>query len=206
MDVDPTDPTDRTDADEPEDDAGDAGGTDDPLAWTTTGSEVAYTCPGFSVRRDDVRLPDGTEGAFHYVEEPPAAVVLPFTPDGEVVLVEEWRQAVGRVSRSLPAGSLEGGEDPAAAARRELAEETGHVADAVEHRCTVEPSNGLASVEHHHFVARGCTPGASQDLDPDESIRVVTLDYPDLLSAVVDGRLADARTVVAVQRYELTRR
>ncbi len=53
------------------------------LAWRTTGSETEYTCPGFAVRRDDVILPDGTETDFHSVEDPPAVVILPFTPDGD---------------------------------------------------------------------------------------------------------------------------
>jgi ADP-ribose pyrophosphatase len=180
---------------------------DDPLAWTTTGSDVDYTCPDFSVRRDRVRYPDGTDGEHRYVDEPPAAVILPFTADGTVLLIEEWRQAVGRVNRGLPAGSLEPEDtDAAAAARRELTEETGHVADRVDHLVTVEPANGLASSVHHHFVAHGCTPGGPQDLDRDESIRVATVDYADLLAAVVDGEIDDGRTVVAVQQYELGRR
>jgi ADP-ribose pyrophosphatase len=199
MDADPSDGT--GDAG----DSGDGGDTGDPLVWTTTGSDVDYTCPGFAVRRDAVRFPDGTEGAFHYVDEPAAAVVLPFTAGGEVVLVEEWRQAVGRVSRGLPAGSLEAGETPAAAARRELAEETGYAAGDVDHLRTVEPANGLASTVHHHFLARDCEPTADRALDADESIRVVTVPYDDLRSAVVEGRLADARTVVAVSHYELVR-
>ena len=81
--------------------------TDDSLTWETTDSEIDYTCPGFEVRRDDVRLPDGTETDYHYVDEQPAVVVLPFTTDGEVVVIEEWRQAVGRVNRGIPAGTVE---------------------------------------------------------------------------------------------------
>ena len=80
---------------------------DDDLAWETLHSDTDYSCPGFDVRRDDVRLPDGTETDFHYVDEPPTVVILALTPDGDVVLVEEWRQAVGRVNRGLPAGGVE---------------------------------------------------------------------------------------------------
>src|SRR6056297_3515975 len=93
----------------------------DELAWELLGSAIDYSCPGFDVRRDDVRLPDGTDADYHYVDEPPAVVVLPFTPAGEVVVIEEWRQAVGRVSRGLPAGTTEETDDDlATAARREL--------------------------------------------------------------------------------------
>ena len=78
--------------------------TDDPLRWEMLDTEIDYTCPGFDVRRDDVRLPDGTETDYHYVDESPAVVVLPLTPDGDIVVIEEWRQAVDRVHRGLPAG------------------------------------------------------------------------------------------------------
>jgi len=180
---------------------------DESLAWERRGTDVDYTCPGFDVRRDAVRLPDGTDAAYHYVDEAPAVVVLPFTPDGEVVTIDEWRQAVGRVNRGLPAGSVEPEDaDLAAAARRELAEETGHEAAALEHRLTVEPTNGIANSVHHVFVARDCTPTAERDLDHNESIRVRLRSYDDLLAAAVDGDLRDGRAVIALCHHELTTR
>ncbi|MFB6089507.1 MAG: NUDIX hydrolase [Halobellus sp.] len=181
--------------------------SDDELRWETTGSAIDYSCPGFDVRRDDVVLPDGTETDFHYVDEPPAVVVLPFTPDGDVVLVEEWRQAVGRVNRGLPAGTAESDDgDLAVAARRELGEETGYEAESVEHLFAAEPANGLLDSVHHYFLARGCEPSGEQDLDFNESIRVVTVDYDDLLTAVLDGDVRDGRTALGVTRYELAER
>ncbi|MFB6108524.1 MAG: NUDIX hydrolase [Haloplanus sp.] len=180
---------------------------DDDLRWRTTATGVDYSCPGFDVRRDEVVLPDGTETDFHYVDEREAAVVLPFTPDGDVVVIEEWRQAVGRVNRGLPAGSLEPDDDDVgAAARRELREETGYEADAVTHLSTTEPSNGIANSVHHHVVARDCRPTGAQDLDFNESIRVETAEYDDLLAAALDGTLRDGRTVSTLTQYELARR
>jgi ADP-ribose pyrophosphatase len=179
----------------------------DSLAWETTGSDVDYACPGFDVRRDEVRFPDGTEAEYHYVDEPPAVVVLPFTSDGDVVTIAEWRQAVGRVNHGLPAGSVEPDDDAlAAAARRELREETGYEADSVEQFLTVEPANGVANSVHHYFVARDCLPDGDQRLDGNESIRVEVRDYDDVLAAAVDGEWRDGRAVTAVTHYELTRR
>jgi ADP-ribose pyrophosphatase len=175
---------------------------DDPLAWETLASTLAYECPGFQVRHDAVRLPDGTGSDYDYVDEPPAVVVLPFRPDGSVVLIEEYRQTVGRVNRGLPAGTVEPGEDLPAAARRELAEETGHEAARVERLTTVEPANGIADSVHHHFLAVDCEPAGEQALDLDESIRVTTADYDDLLAAVRSGDLRDGRAALAVLYYE----
>ena len=174
----------------------------DELAWETRDAHTAYSCPGFDVRHEEVRLPDGTETDYDYVTEPPAVVVLPFTPDGDVVVIEEWRQAVGRVNRGLPAGTVEREDaDLDAAAHRELAEETGYEAGRVEHLTTVEPANGIADSVHHHYVAYDCEPAGAQDLDHDETIRtdVTTLDA--LLDAARAGDLRDGRAALAVCHY-----
>ena len=193
-----------------DDDTGGIDGTDGTdeaadLAWETTGSKTAYRCPGFDVRRDDVVLPDGTPTSYHFVEEGDAVVVLPFLPgEEEVVLVEEWRQPVGRVNRGLPAGGVEGGDDDLErAARRELREETGYEAETLTHLCTTEPVNGIADSVHHTFIAHGCEPTATQELDDNESIRSVTVDYAELLDAVRAGDIRDGRAALAVSRYEL---
>ena len=176
----------------------------DPLAWETLDSRIAYTCPGFDVVNERVRLPDGTETEFDYLSEPASVCVLPFTPDGEVVCIEEWRQAVDRVNRGLPVGGTEPDDDDLeAAARRELTEETGHEAETLEQLVTVEPANGIADTVLHFFVARGCRPTAEQRLDHNESIRVAPTAFDDLLEAVRDGEIRDGRTVLALSYYQL---
>jgi ADP-ribose pyrophosphatase len=196
--------------------------TADSLAWENRDTEIEYTCPGFGVRRDDVTLPDGTETDYHYVDEPPAVVILPFTEDGDVVVIEEWRQAVGRVNRGIPAGTMERAdgadldawlaserpefESVERAARRELTEETGYEADEIEPLVSVEPSNGIANSLHNHVVAHGCTPTAAQDLDHDESIRVTTEPFETLHEAVLAGEITDGRTVIAVHQFAATKR
>jgi ADP-ribose pyrophosphatase len=186
------------------DDEDDGGrGATDRLAWETTDSDVDYSCPGFDVRRDEVRFPDGTEGEFHSVTDDPSVVVLPFTTDGDVVVIEEWRQAVRRLNLGLPAGGLEGDENPASAVHRELAEETGYEAAAVEELAVYEPANGLFDNVFHYFVAHGCEPTAEQNLDDNESIRVDTRTFADLRERALTGELRDGRSALAVLQYAL---
>ncbi|MFB6132553.1 MAG: NUDIX hydrolase [Halanaeroarchaeum sp.] len=172
---------------------------EDELAWETRDREIAYSCAGFDVVHEDVVLPDGTETDFDYLHDEPSVVILPFTPDGRVVVIEEWRQAVERVNHGLPAGGLEDGDDDlVAAARRELREETGYVADEVQLLGTFEPANGVADVVHHYVVATGCTPDAEQNLDFDESIRVETTDLATLRESVLSGEVRDGRTALVI--------
>ncbi len=176
----------------------------EPLEWDTVARRVAYSCPGFDVINEDVRLPDGTETDFDYLSESPSVGILPLTPDNKVVCIEEWRQAVGRCNYGIPAGGVEADDDCLEqAAERELAEETGYEANELEQLVTVEPANGFADAVLHLFVARGCRPTGDQQLDHNESIRVSPMAYSELLAAVGAGEVRDGRTVMAVSYYEL---
>jgi ADP-ribose pyrophosphatase len=171
---------------------------DGPHQPKTIDSETVYECDDFAVVRDTVRSHRGESYRIEYVTEEPAVVIYPFTSDGEVVVVDEWRQAVGRVNRGLPAGSMEADEDIETAAERELREETGFEPAEVEHVRSVEPTNGLSDSVHHHVVAFGCTPTAGQDLDTDERIVPDTVPEAALREALKSGDLRDGRTALAV--------
>jgi len=180
----------------------------DDIAWETLASRTSYTCEGFDIVTDDVRFPDGTEGEFDYLTEGESVVVLPFTDDGEVVVIEEWRHPVGRVNRSIPAGGIEPEDDrPRDAVARELEEETGYRPGTVEHLTTVEPANGFSDAVFHYFVARDCESSGEQNLDYNEDIRVETADFEDLVAAARDGEMRDGRSMLAVlyfAAFELT--
>ncbi|PSP76658.1 NUDIX hydrolase [Halobacteriales archaeon QS_3_64_16] len=177
---------------------------DDSLTWGTIDSTVAYTCPAFAIRHENVALPGGTETDFDYLTEPPAVVILPLTSDGEVILIEEWRQAVGRVNRGLPAGTVEREDsDLESAARRELREETGYEAGRLRQLTTVEPANGVSDSVHHYFLGENCEPAGEQDLDADESIRVLEAGYEEFREAVRTGEVRDGRAVLGIAFYEL---
>lgn len=172
---------------------------DPSLAWETLARDRAFTCEAFEVYTDRVRLPDGSESRFDYVSEPPSAVVLPITPDGQVVVLEEYRHAVGRVAIGLPGGSMETEDvDIEATAVRELHEEAGYHAGELERLTVAEPANGLLDSERHYFKATDCESAAETDRDIDESIRVQTVEPSTLLQQVLSGEIRDERTITAV--------
>lgn len=179
---------------------------DTDMAWDTLSARTVYTCEGFDVVNEDVRFPGGTAAEFDYVVEGDSVVVLPFTTDGEVVVIDEWRHPVERVNRGLPAGSVEGDDDPRATVARELEEETGYEPGTVEHLVTVEPANGFADAVFHYFVARDCTPSGTRQLDYNETIEVDTASFDRLVEAAREDDLRDGRSMLAVLYYALFER
>ena len=177
------------------------------LAWETLTAETAYSCPGFDIIHEDVRLPDGIETDFDFLKEGDSVVIVPLTNDDEVVVIKEWRQAVKRVNRGLPAGGVEPTDDaPRDAVARELREETGYEAETIEHLYTSEPANGYADSTFHYFLAEGCEPTSEQELDFNESISVGTATIDEMLDEIESGALRDGRAALGITYYALFER
>lgn len=172
-------------------------------SWETLDSEIAYSCDGFDIVTEEVRLPDGAHTDFDYLSDTASVVILPFTTDDDVIVIEEWREAVKRLNRGLPAGNLEPGEDPDAATRRELREETGYEAGTLDHMTTVEPANGYAESVFHYYVARDCEQTGGQELDRDETITVETTSIDELVAAAREDDFRDGRSAFGVLYYAL---
>lgn len=174
-------------------------GDDDPrdagLAEHVLSEETAWTGRIFSVSRLHVRLPDGREAIRDVVRHPGAVAVVALTDDGRICLVRQYRTALGRVTVEIPAGKLEPGEDPLDCARRELEEETGLEAQKMAYLTSIASSAGFADELIHLYMATGLSLRRS-DPDDDEFINVDLVELPELIDAVLDGRIEDAKTVV----------
>lgn len=176
-----------------------------PLRWETTDSSTVHTNPGFTVRADTVRLPDGTARSYHTVEAPASVAIIPVTPGGDLVLIEEWRQPVRAVSRGIPAGTVSSDDaDLLAAAKRELREETGHTADDWEELFSVDPANGLLDSPTTYFLATDAERTAALDLDVDESIRTSTVTPEAAWAQLRAGQIRDARCRLALTHLVAT--
>lgn len=130
-----------------------------------------------------------------------SVVILPLldaTPGAEaVVLIRNERFAVGKALWELPAGTLEAGEDPGVCAGRELVEETGYRADALERLTGFHPTPGFVTEFMHAYRATGLT-HVGQDLDPNEQIEVEAMPLARALDLVRDGEVMDAKTIAVL--------
>ena len=147
--------------------------------------------------RDEGR--GGREFDIEIVHHNGGAAALPVDADGAVVLVRQWRYPLGRASLEIPAGRIEPGDDPEAAARRELEEEAGLRAGRVEPLAELFVAPGYSTERIYVYLARELAP-VPQRLDEDEVVELVRMSLDEALSAVDSGEIDDAKTVVALVR------
>ena len=167
------------------------------MAWRTTSTRTAYENPWIRVREDEVVRPDGEPGLYGVVEvRQPAVFVVAMTEADEVVLVTVDRHTTGR-SVEVPAGGTDG-EDPLAAARRELLEETGYTAAAWTRVGSMQALNGICEAPEHVFVARGLSLAAATGHHEEGISDVRTVSFPDVLAMVARGEITDGETVAAL--------
>jgi ADP-ribose pyrophosphatase len=173
--------------------------TDDlHLIETCIESEQIWRGKLLDVRRDRVRLPDGSEGIREYVTHPGAVVMIPILDDGRIVFERQYRYPVGRVMLELPAGKIELDEDTLITAQRELHEETGYEAASWRHLGTMHPTIGYADERIEIYLAQQLTALGSNALDEGEFLEVVTLTLDEALAEVRAGRLTDGKTLSAL--------
>ena len=168
-------------------------------SWERLGGEMLMETPYFSLRSDRLRLPDGSvKDPYYVLERPDAAIIFPVTEDGEVVLVRQYRPPLERLELGLPAGLVESGEEPEAAARRELSEETGYGGGEWEPLGALASSPSLKDNWAYLFLARDVSEMASPDPDEHELVEVVKAPVGELLGLVHSGEIVSSSGVAAV--------
>ena len=158
--------------------------------------EPQSTREGFAGRliRVEVESWDGHD--FEVIRHPGAAAVLPLTPDGDVLLVRQFRPAIRRTLVEIPAGILDvDGEDALGCAARELFEETGYRHRSLEFVGGIYTSAGFADEYIHLFEA---WTGDRQEGTPEEGIEVLRRPLDEMVAAARAGRVRDAKTAVAL--------
>lgn len=172
------------------------------MTWKTLSSEYLIKRPWLTARRDKVQLPDGRILDEYYVLEYPTWVnVIAITKEGDMVLVRQYRHALGRTNFELVAGVLEKGEDPLVAAQRELLEETGYSGGEWKELMQLSANSSTMTNLTHCFLAEGVEKTALQNLDESEDLEVYVFSQEEVKQKLQQGDFVQALMVAPLWKY-----
>ena len=163
-------------------------------------SKILLRSRVFDVRRDKAIEPDGLRSTRDIVVHPGSVVVLPVFDDGRILLIRQYRHAVGRELWELVAGGMEPGEAPLAGAKRELAEETGYTARSWRKLLDVFPTPGFVSERMVVYLAQDLHKGEARPED-DERIIARAFAPREIERWIRSGRLRDAKSIAGILYY-----
>ena len=162
----------------------------------TLDSKRIYEGRIINLRVDTVTVQSGTSKR-EIVEHNGGAVIAAITDENKIIMVRQFRKPFDRGILEVPAGKLDGDEDPDKAAMRELSEETGYIAGKLEKLTEMYPSVGYTTEVLHIYLATELVPGACHP-DENEVLEVMEMDLEEVYRMVMDGKVHDAKTIIAV--------
>jgi ADP-ribose pyrophosphatase len=175
------------------------GGGAAPCAPQVVSSHMVYEGRVVTMRVDEITLPQGGTATRVVVDHPGAVVIIALDDHERVFLVEQYRHAIARTLLELPAGTLEPGEDPLLAAKRELREEVGVVAEEWKYLGSFYSSPGFVNECLHVFVARNLSEQGSRP-DFDEDLTVLRVPLSELRHRLAE--IPDAKSLAALHLLE----
>lgn len=175
----------------------------DPKAWKTLESKYIFQkSPWLVMRQDKVELPSGAVIEEFYVSEYPAWVnVIGITKEGKLVLIRQFRYAIGSVYFEIPAGVVDAGESPLEAARRELLEETGYGGGEWRHWMSLCANPSIQTNVTHTYLALGVERVQEQNLEHTEDIVVHLLSPSEVEAALSEGDVIQALHAAPLWKY-----
>jgi ADP-ribose pyrophosphatase len=166
--------------------------------WETLEQKHLLQDRWISLRADKCRMPDGTIVEPYYVlEYTNWANVVAVTPDKEIVMVKQYRHALGKITLELPGGAVDAGEPPMVAAEREMLEETGYAVGHIEPLCQLSPNPANHNNYSISFLATGVHPAEEQQLDATEEIEVVKVRLEEVKQMLARQEFIQAMHVAA---------
>lgn len=150
------------------------------------------------VVKDEVLLPNGHRGVREISLHNGASAIIPILSDGRVIMERQFRYAHGRVMLEIPAGKLDTPDEiPLEAAKRELREETGAVAEKITFLGKIAPSPALIDEVIYLYMAEGLSFG-ERELDQDEFLDLELIHLDRLYKMVMQGEITDGKTQIAI--------
>jgi len=154
----------------------------------------------FSARLDSVRLRTGKLTERIKIDHPEAAAILAFPDPQNILMVRQWRYAIGCETLEIPAGKVDPGEAVEACAGRELYEETGYRASRFTEIFNYYPAIGYANEVIRIFLATGLERVSDRE-DKDEISRVEVVGLDDILGRIMRGEIRDGKTVIGLSLF-----
>ena len=153
----------------------------------------------FDVDRDRVRMPNGREVTVDIVRHTKSVVLVPIPEPHHVILIRQYRYAINQFLWELPAGSVDPGETPEQAARRECHEEIGQVPETIVRLAALVPTPGYCDEEMLFFRLSGLSvPDEAAAVDEDEDIEPRTFTLAEARDMIRRGEIVDMKTVVGL--------
>ncbi len=171
----------------------------------TLSSRLVYDGRVVKLRVDTVQMPSGKETTREIVEHSDCVAIVAIDNNDNILLVNQFREAVGKELLEIPAGGIDGDEDPEAAVRREMQEETGYLPRKLERLAGFYSAPGYCTEYLYLFLAADLVPSQlyAEDTESISLVRVPTSEIPHLLSS---GRICDGKTIAGLLAYQEYRR
>ena len=164
------------------------------MSATINSSKTIHTGRVFKLTTDNVTLSNGITIDIDVIRHPGASAIVPLMSANTVILIKQYRYAVGGFIWEIPAGTLNPGESPIECAKRELVEETGYSANKLEKLTEIVPVPGYSDERIHIYLATGLKK-AVQNLDRDEMLDVHEIDMDEALKMIAKGKIIDSKTI-----------